>query len=47
MGKVYLFGTNAQAKGNQAEERAFRVAGNAVERDYEKGEDGEWQRKVR
>ncbi len=28
------------------EERAFRVAWSAVERDYEKGEDGEWQRKA-
>lgn len=27
------------------EERAFRVAWNAVKRDYEKGEDGNWHKK--
>ncbi len=27
------------------EERAFRVAWSAVERDQEKGEDGQWRRK--
>ena len=27
------------------EERAFRVAWSAVERDYEKGADGQWQKK--
>jgi cation transport regulator len=27
------------------EERAFRVAWSAVERDYAKGDDGRWQRK--
>ena len=27
------------------EERAFRVAWGAVERDYEKGSDGQWKKK--
>lgn len=27
------------------EERAFRVAWSAVERDYEKGDNGQWKRK--
>jgi len=30
---------------NQDEERVFRVAWSAVDRDYEKGEDGQWRRK--
>ena len=30
---------------NNDEERAFRVAWAAVERDYEKGDDGQWHKK--
>jgi cation transport regulator len=28
------------------EERAFRVAWSAVKRDYEKGDDGQWHKKL-
>ena len=44
--EIYLAAFNHAFKEYQHdEERAFRVAWSAVERDYEKGEDGQWRKK--
>jgi cation transport regulator len=43
--RIFLAAFNSAAEQYGEEERAFRVAWSAVERDYEKGEDGQWHRK--
>jgi cation transport regulator len=43
--QIFLSAYNSAAEQYGEEERAFRVAWSAVERDYEKGEDGQWHRK--
>ena len=43
---IFLAAFNNAAEEYHDEERAFRVAWSAVERDYAKGEDGQWHRKA-
>jgi cation transport regulator len=43
--EIFRAAFNSALEQYEAEETAFKVAWNAVKRDYEKGEDGNWQKK--
>lgn len=43
--EIFLAAFNNATKEYDEEETAFKVAWNAVKRDYEKGEDGNWYKK--
>jgi cation transport regulator len=43
--EIFLAAFKSAVQEYHDEEQAFRVAWSAVERDYEKGADGQWHRK--
>lgn len=44
--EIFLAAFNSAKEQYGEEERAFRVAWSAVKRDYEKGDDGQWHKKI-
>jgi cation transport regulator len=44
--EIFLAAFNNAHQEYEEEETAFKVAWGAVKRDYEKGEDGNWRKKV-